>query len=101
MKELNGKEFYEFIKNNKIAIIDFWAPWCMPCLALSPILKELEKEMSIPFGKLNVDENIEIAKEFGIMSIPTLIIFLDGKEVDRLIGVMPKEEIKERIYHFL
>ncbi len=99
MKELNGEEFYKFVRN-KIAVVDFWAPWCMPCLVLSPVLEELEKEMEIPFGKVNVDENIDIAREFGIMSIPTIIIFSNGEEVERIVGALPKEEIKEKINYY-
>ncbi len=98
MKELNQEEFDDFIRQNKIAVIDFWAPWCMPCLALSPILKELENEFDgVAFAKVNVDRNVDLARQFGIMSIPTIIIFVDGKEADRIIGLVPKEELRERI----
>jgi thioredoxin 1 len=98
MKELNGTSFKDVIANNSKVVVDFWAPWCMPCRMLVPIFQELEKEMDgISFTKVNVDENPELAKSFGIMSIPTIIVFLNGKEMDRLIGVIPKEELKANI----
>jgi len=98
MMELNSNNFQEFLRGNKIAVIDFWAPWCSPCRALEPILKEVEKEMgNVSFGKVNVDENMELAQYYGIRSIPTLIIFVNGKERDRIIGYVAKEDIVERI----
>lgn len=98
MKELNQDEFDDFLGKNGIAVVDFWAPWCMPCLAMAPILEELDKELNdIAFAKVNVDKNVDLARQYGIMSIPTIIIFVNGREVDRIIGVVPKEELKERI----
>ena len=98
MKELKQEEFDDFIRKNRIAVIDFWAPWCMPCLALSPVLEELENEFDgVAFAKVNVDRNVDLARQFGIMSIPTIIIFVNGKEADRIIGLVSKEELRERI----
>ncbi|RLF51029.1 MAG: thioredoxin [Thermoplasmata archaeon] len=98
MKELNQDEFDDFLGKNRIAVVDFWAPWCMPCLAMAPILEELDKELNdIAFAKVNVDKNVDLARQYGIMSIPTIIIFVNGREVDRIIGMVPKEELKERI----
>jgi len=98
MKELDENNFDSFVKENKIAVVDFWAPWCMPCLALEPVIKEIDKKMpEVAFGKLNVDENVELAKKYGIMSIPTIIIFVNGMEVDRIIGIASEEEIVDRI----
>ena len=102
MKELNEKNFADYSGKNRIAIIDFWAPWCGPCAVMSPILEELEKEMNdIFFGKVNVDENVELARKFGIMSIPTFIILVNGEETDRLIGVIQKSEMKTKLSSYI
>jgi len=101
MRELGSEDFDSFIKQNRIAVVDFWAPWCMPCLALEPVIKEVEKKLpEIAFGKLNVDENVELARKYGIMSIPTIIIFVNGMEVDRIIGYVSEEEIAGRISNY-
>ena len=97
MKNLNLSNFKEEIKD-KIAIVDFWTEWCGPCKALAPIFEELSKELTnINFYKLNVDENQGVAEKYGIMSIPTLIVFKDGKIAEQLPGFRGKEEIKEII----
>ena len=97
--ELTNDNFDSFLKENEFVVIDFWAPWCMPCRMVSPIIENLSKkyEGKISFGKLNVDQQQDIAVKFGIMSIPTIIIFQNGKEVDRIIGAMPEEMFEERI----
>lgn len=101
MEQLNSNNFSEFIKKNEIAIIDFWAPWCMPCKMIAPIFEKLEQQLSqLSLAKVNVDENTEIAQNFGVMTIPTLIIFKDGEEVDRIIGILPEEELKQRFLAF-
>jgi len=92
---LTDKTFDEFIKEG-ISLIDFYADWCGPCKMMSPIIEELSKEMTgIKFGKLNVDENKETAMKYGVMSIPTFIIFKDGEYIDAIVGGMPKEVFKE------
>ncbi|MEM4330439.1 MAG: thioredoxin [Candidatus Pacearchaeota archaeon] len=80
-------------------LVDFWAPWCGPCLMLKPILEELEKEMKgeIVIAKLNVDENPEMAERYEIMSIPNVKLFKDGEVVDEFLGAMPKEYVKKWI----
>lgn len=80
-----------------LKLIDFYADWCGPCQALKPDLEKLEKEFhnKIEFEKVNVDENSELAQKFGIMSIPTLVLVNGDREVDRQVGLKPKEELKE------
>ncbi|MCD6590605.1 MAG: thioredoxin [Candidatus Aenigmarchaeota archaeon] len=100
---LNDKSFKEFVETNRIAIVDFYADWCAPCKMMEPHFESLAGEMKdrAGFGRINVDENRETAAKFGIMSIPTLIIFKDGRLVDRIIGALPKQMIKERLEKFL
>ena len=96
--ELDKKTFDKFIKEDKV-IVDFWASWCGPCKILSPTVEEVASEMKdkAKFAKVNVDENLELAQRFQVMSIPTLIFFRDGKQADRTVGVISKEEIEKRI----
>ncbi len=94
---LTDKNFDEKINKYPLMVIDFWAPWCMPCLAMAPVFEELAKEYAgrVVFGKLNVDENPLTASAYGIMGIPTLVVMKNGKEVDRIVGLVPKEHIKK------
>lgn len=80
-------------------VVDFWAPWCGPCRMVSPIVEELSTEYGekVRFAKMNTDDNEVTATQFGIWSIPTLIIFKDGKEINRLVGFAPKEQLKRQI----
>ena len=75
------------------AVVDFFATWCGPCKMFSPVFEDVSSEMDINFIKINVDENTDIAREYGVMTIPTVILFKDGKEVKRNIGFMSKEEL--------
>ena len=80
-------------------LVDFWASWCGPCRMVAPIVEELASEYQgrLKVGKLNVDENHDTAQNYGIMSIPTLLLFKDGKPVQRMVGAMPKAEFKKQI----
>ena len=86
----------EVINSDKKVLLDFWAPWCGPCQMVLPIVEEIAVERSdIKVGKINVDENPELAKQFRVMSIPTLIVMEKGEAVNRAVGARGKEEILE------
>jgi len=89
----------EVIQSNMPAIVDFWAPWCAPCHMIAPILEEIAADYDgqLKVAKLDVDQNPQVATQFGVMSIPTMILFKDGEAVERLIGYMPKERLLEKI----
>ena len=95
LKKLNNQNFdNEVLNNNGIALIDFYADWCGPCKMVAPIVNEIANERSdITVGKVNVDENNSLAIKYGVVSIPTLIVFKDGKEQTRIIGYRLKEDI--------
>jgi thioredoxin 1 len=87
----------EILKSEKPALVDFWAPWCGPCQRIAPIIEELAAEYKdkVKVAKLNVDESRKVATDLGVMSIPTLILFKDGKVIDKVIGLVPKDRLKE------
>ena len=89
----NFKE--EVLNSEEPVLVDFYADWCGPCNAMSPVIEELAKELEgkAKVGKINVDENSDIAVEYNVMSIPTLIVFKNGKEEKRLVGLRDKEEL--------
>ena len=99
---LDGNSFQETIKEG-VTVVDFWAEWCGPCQQMLPILEDFTKEVEgkAKVGKVNVDENPDIAGEFRVMSIPTLIVFKDGKPVEQLVGVQTKEKLNETIEKYL
>ena len=88
----------EITKSDKPVLVDFWAVWCGPCQMMAPILHELEAEMpDVQIGKVNVDEQMDLARQFRVVSIPTLIIFKNGQEVQRMVCVTSKEELKDAL----
>ena len=96
---VSDRNFEQTVKSYPIVIVDCWAAWCAPCRAIAPIVDELAKQYSgkVVFGKHNVDENPETAQRFGIMAIPTLLVMKNAKEVDRVVGALPKNELEARI----
>lgn len=100
---LTDSNFNDEVAKHRIIVVDFWASWCGPCRMMAPIIESLAKEYAgkIVFGKLNVDENPVTSRKFGIMSIPTLIIFRDGQVSDKIIGAVPKTVLEGRILRSL
>ena len=101
--EISEQEFNEIINNShKLVVVDFFAEWCMPCLMLSPIIEDLAENMKeVKFVKINTDDNSDISKKYGISSIPCLIIFKEGKEIERLIGAQDSDVLEEKIQGLL
>ena len=84
----------EVLQSDRTVLLDFWASWCGPCRMVSPVLDEIAEERSDIFvGKINVDEQRELAAQFGVMSIPTLVVLKNGREVNRSVGAKPKSQI--------
>jgi len=98
--EVNDSDFEQVVLQAKTPVlVDLWAPWCAPCHMVSPVVEELASEYAgrVSFAKLNVDQNPRTASRYGIMSIPTLLIFKDGKPVSNIIGFRPKAELKRNL----
>jgi len=97
---LNEQSWKNEVTNSELpVIVDFWAEWCAPCRMMAPILEEISKEYEgkIKVGKLNVDENPTVAGEYRVMGIPTLLFFRSGKLVDKVVGVVPKKALQDKI----
>ncbi|MDB5052632.1 MAG: thioredoxin [Bacilli bacterium] len=92
---VSDQSFKSEVESTGTVLVDFWAPWCGPCKMIAPVLEELDKELTnLKIAKLNVDDNPESASRFGVMSIPTLIVFKDGQPVDKIVGFQSKEALK-------
>jgi len=89
----------EVIKSDLPVLVDFWATWCRPCAMMAPLVDEMSKEYAgkLKVGKMDIDNNTNIPSELGIMNIPTLVIFKNGEESDRIVGVVSKSQLQERI----
>ena len=98
-KIATNTNFSELLQDGKLVIVDFWATWCGPCRMLSPLLDEVEEEMGdkVTVVKVNVDDADEVAMQYRIMNIPTLLFFKNGQIVDKTVGAMPKNALVERI----
>lgn len=99
----DSKTLNEILERYPFVIIDFYADWCYPCQMLSPIIEELAAEYRgrVVFVKVNVDENQQLALRYGVMGVPTLVFVLNGREVDRVVGYMPKEYLRAKIERYL
>ena len=93
MVEINNNNFKSEVLENGLVLVDFNADWCGPCQMLKPVLEEITSERSTKIVSVNVDDNMELAREYGIMTIPCLILFKDGKEVKRSVGLKTKDDI--------
>jgi thioredoxin 1 len=102
--QVNDDNFQkEVLESEGLVLVDFWAPWCMPCRMLAPTIEEIANEMEgkVKVCKMNVDESIQYPQQYGIMSIPTVMLFKNGQTVETMIGLQPKEEIIKTIQEHL
>ncbi|MDH5712819.1 MAG: thioredoxin [Candidatus Bathyarchaeota archaeon] len=101
--EVTDATFKETIQNHPLVVVDCWASWCGPCQMVAPVIEEMARDYAgrILFGKLNVDENREVATQYQIMGIPTLLVFKNAKLVDRIVGAMPRQTLEPKITRYL
>ena len=100
VREINDNNFEnEVINSQIISIVDFWAPWCGPCRKMSAVIDEVANEFEgkVNVCKINTDENLKSAKEYSISGLPSILIFKDGKPIERLVGLMPKDTLSNNI----
>lgn len=103
VEELNSDNFKkEILEQKGVAIVDFWAEWCSPCKQLGPVIERLASQYKkIKFSKVNIDDTGDLSSEFGVMSIPCVIFFRDGKEVERMVGFQGEEALKMKLNKFM
>lgn len=103
MKIVQSNEFEDVIKGEKPTIVDFFATWCGPCKMLSPILEKVEEDSEGKFNvvKVDIDECLDLARKYGIMSVPTMIVFKEGQEQEKMIGLRQKSQIEEAVKKYL
>ncbi len=101
--ELNDNDFQESIEEYPLVLVDFWAAWCGPCKMMEPVLEELAKDYQgeVVIGKMNVDKNQDIPSRFQVSSIPTMVLFKEGEAVDRMVGALQKEQLKQKFEEHL
>ena len=100
---LTDSNFSAAVSSNELLVVDFWAPWCSPCRMVGPIIEQLATEYAgkVGFGKMNVDENQKVPRSFGIMSIPTIVVFHHGKAVETIVGAYPKTHIESLFKRYM
>lgn len=99
MTELNSNTFQEAILSEQPSVVDFWASWCMPCKIFAPVLEEVSDELDgkADFYKVNIDDHGDLAAQYGITSIPTVIVFKKGEVAERFVGVRGKDEVRQAV----
>ena len=98
---VTDSNFTEVIESSSLVLVDFWAEWCGPCKKVSPILDEISNETGILVGKLNIDENPEKTLEYGVASIPTMVLFKDGNPIHTIVGAKPKHLMMKELQEWI